>query len=579
MWKCGDAVMKVMRKMHELSAGGRWGAARDKRDDKKQRSGHDDDPVAEIVAHLNKWPDGMPEKFKTYPQNNKNSRSFLFAVDDSTVQMEDTVALVADKLLHVDTRTAIAYNKKGEGQTRVSAAKMRAAMFYLLRLPIVVAPVKRGVDEWTAVEERLLIATMTERRIAEGPDAKHSLNNFQEFAKRIEQIFYLAKDSYSAQPTRTDAFAQQIAHLFEEHHPFESGSIQRKVRELLSEGNKIYMASITSGRFSLEYYHAAEKKRAKDALAAQLKRVGEWSELDERALLAEMQKQEITKWSDLGVLSPDRADAFARDAAHLFKESHPLESGSIQRKVLKLLKDGHHFFAESTSPPFMNVFMDNTSNALDTNRDAWHATNTNVPPHGRNLHETNRLKEMDWQSKILAKMIRRRQRAVVEAAAKERADENAAATAIADTAAEDPKASDDTKIDAMVDTKDDDISTARDTLLLHLYCPRDTTADTLKAIDTANDAPKFKYILMVVLPTGKGLSTAAVFKSLKELVPVGCILPVDFAMEITKTGWRSLKTTPVDNWGKWRSVGLGQDWKLHPFLLRKSIAQASTAGE
>ena len=68
-------------------------------------------------------------------------------------------------------------------------------------------------------------------------------------------------------------------------------------------------------------------------------------------------------------------------------------------------------------------------------------------------------------------------------------------------------------------------------------------------------------------------------KPLKDITPLGCFLSADFEKKITKTGWRSMQTTPVDIKKKWRHVGLGMDKALHPFLKRKRVAQANTAGE
>ena len=54
-------------------------------------------------------------------------------------------------------------------------------------------------------------------------------------------------------------------------------------------------------------------------------------------------------------------------------------------------------------------------------------------------------------------------------------------------------------------------------------------------------------------------------------MPLGRVLPADFAMEITKTSWRSMRTTPVDHWGYWMHIVLSMDEAMHPFLQRLSV--------
>jgi hypothetical protein len=103
-------------------------------------------------------------------------------------------------------------------------------------------------------------------------------------------------------------------------------------------------------------------------------------------------------------------------------------------------------------------------------------------------------------------------------------------------------------------------------------------ANNTKARSIADTEDNDKYILMIVLPTVTRVSTAEVFKSLKDITPVGCVLPADFATAITKTGWRSMQTTPVDQFGQWRHIGLGRDSSQSPFLLRCSVAHASSQG-
>jgi hypothetical protein len=84
------------------------------------------------------------------------------------------------------------------------------------------------------------------------------------------------------------------------------------------------------------------------------------------------------------------------------------------------------------------------------------------------------------------------------------------------------------------------------------------------------------FIMMIVLPIATVVSTRKVFKSLKNITPVGCDLSADVAKAITKTGWYSTKTSPIDNWGRWRHIGMGKNADLHPFLMRCSVGQAKT---
>ena len=88
-----------------------------------------------------------------------------------------------------------------------------------------------------------------------------------------------------------------------------------------------------------------------------------------------------------------------------------------------------------------------------------------------------------------------------------------------------------------------------------------------------------KHIVMVVLPKGVPVSSKAFFNEMHDITPLGCVMSSHFPLMITKTCWRSLQTTPVDNWGKWKHIGLGKDEALHPHMLRISVAQASTVGE
>jgi len=99
--------------------------------------------------------------------------------------------------------------------------------------------------------------------------------------------------------------------------------------------------------------------------------------------------------------------------------------------------------------------------------------------------------------------------------------------------------------------------------------------DAAKAAGSdSKDSVTYKYICVIVLPTCTPVSTVAFFKSLKDLTPVGCVMPSGFAKEITNTGWSSMR---VDQWAKWHDVGVGTDEDLHPHLLRLSVWQACRA--
>jgi len=88
-----------------------------------------------------------------------------------------------------------------------------------------------------------------------------------------------------------------------------------------------------------------------------------------------------------------------------------------------------------------------------------------------------------------------------------------------------------------------------------------------------------KYIMMLVLPTKTPVSSVRLFKAVHDITPVGCVLPAHFGIMIKKcAGWRSMQTTPVDNWGQWKHIGLGRDSSQSPFLLRCSVGQASSKG-
>jgi hypothetical protein len=95
---------------------------------------------------------------------------------------------------------------------------------------------------------------------------------------------------------------------------------------------------------------------------------------------------------------------------------------------------------------------------------------------------------------------------------------------------------------------------------------------TPKTSDTPAPADDTKYIMTIVLPTGTQYSSTMFFTSIKDITPLGCILPAFFATQITKTGWLSLQK---ENRGKWMPIGLGTDEAQDPFLMCTSVAEAS----
>ena len=102
-----------------------------------------------------------------------------------------------------------------------------------------------------------------------------------------------------------------------------------------------------------------------------------------------------------------------------------------------------------------------------------------------------------------------------------------------------------------------------------------------KAVDTTDEDNEDddKYMLMLVLPTKTPVSAVRLFQELHDITPLGCVLPPHYNIMIKKCGsWRSMQTTPVDNFGQWKHVGMGKDASQNPFLLRCSVGQASTRG-
>ena len=107
-----------------------------------------------------------------------------------------------------------------------------------------------------------------------------------------------------------------------------------------------------------------------------------------------------------------------------------------------------------------------------------------------------------------------------------------------------------------------------------------TTANMPKATTTAN-MPKAttKHIVMLVLPKGVPVSSKEFFNAVSDITPLGCVMSSHFPLMVAKTCWRSLQVYPVDNWGKWKHIGMGKEPALHTHMLRISLAQASTVGE
>ena len=94
-----------------------------------------------------------------------------------------------------------------------------------------------------------------------------------------------------------------------------------------------------------------------------------------------------------------------------------------------------------------------------------------------------------------------------------------------------------------------------------------------------NNKHTTKYIMMLTTPTGFPLNSKNFFHALKDITPLGCVMGAHYPIMMHKTGWRSLQIHPIDNWGKWKHIGMGKDPEADPHMLRISVAQASTAGE
>jgi hypothetical protein len=95
------------------------------------------------------------------------------------------------------------------------------------------------------------------------------------------------------------------------------------------------------------------------------------------------------------------------------------------------------------------------------------------------------------------------------------------------------------------------------------------------------DAPRLttKYVMILVLPKGIPVSSKEFFNAVSDITPLGCVMASHYPILVTKTCWRSLQVTPVDNWGKWKHVGMGKDPLKDPHMMRINVAQASTIGE
>lgn len=107
------------------------------------------------------------------------------------------------------------------------------------------------------------------------------------------------------------------------------------------------------------------------------------------------------------------------------------------------------------------------------------------------------------------------------------------------------------------------------------------TGIAFKEIDTTDEDNEEddKYMLMLVLPSTTPVSAVRLFEALKDITPVACVLPSHFGIMIKKCGsWRSMQTTPVDNFGQWKHIGMGKQASQNPFMLRCNLGQASTQG-
>ena len=123
------------------------------------------------------------------------------------------------------------------------------------------------------------------------------------------------------------------------------------------------------------------------------------------------------------------------------------------------------------------------------------------------------------------------------------------------------------------------------------YMPMATTTTDMPMVTTTTDMPMAtttttppkattKHIVMLVLPNGiPTVSSKEFFNAVSDITPLGCVMCSHFPLMVKKTCWRSLQVYPVDNWGKWKHVGMGKEPALHPHMLRISVAQASTVGE
>jgi hypothetical protein len=692
----GSELRRVFESMYNASTHSRWGKDRKKRESKRQKTGHVEDPLADVFAHLNA---NKPELFKAPCMHGLNSRCFLFLLN----KFADT-PLVADRLLQQDTRTAIMYKNK-DGLTCVPKDQMRASPMYIFSFPErrqTVLPVQRSIDEWTEAEERKLL----------GGDSLGFIHEWVE-----------SSSCGNLPPDRATRFARDVEHLFDVHHTLRDGSIERKITMLVREGYALFEASFSS---TLKMRPAKDVRNIEGYVG--------WTDPEERALLAEMAVAGFVEVPETGCFAllhgaptgignyiTSIPFAIAKDFVNTVAPRFEWHRGTkeIENKVHSLhsqgprvLKDNEVSKArdaeakkrEQKELARLELLKHPRRNGILIGADGWSepeertlmdemakvgvavkqgivtcVTGTNKFGNGFGTMTVNpwiKVQNVSWRNvqgfaKTISHLFPRLHRDpnqrlnmiwrkadalnlegptapkddTAKASDTKNDDPTDSTSKAIETMVDDSKASDTKNDDSKAsDTKNDD-SKAGDTMADDSKASdtknddskaSDTMADDSKASDTATDNSKDedwevmtikertlytnnlhnerttalrraveeaaalkravqeanntkarsiadtedndKYILMIVLPTVTRVSTAEVFKSLKDITPVGCVLPADFATAITKTGWRSMQTTPVDQFGQWRHIGLGRDSSQSPFLLRCSVAHASSQG-
>jgi hypothetical protein len=136
----GDEMGRVLAKMKTDSSETRWAKDRTMRAVKKQKTAHRGglDPLSRMVFHLKEWNMGNRVMFNpdyvinhAYRRGEAKTRSFMLVLPSF-----DHVAKVANRLLHVETRTNLAFKKAESAESRhIPLERMEKTQMFVFRFP------------------------------------------------------------------------------------------------------------------------------------------------------------------------------------------------------------------------------------------------------------------------------------------------------------------------------------------------------------------------------------------------------------------------------------------------------------